>query len=78
MTPQPPLIQAEHLTRRFGTLVANNDVNLIVQPGEVVGHHLAQDATATMVGVHGDPRQTLHRDPVQGVQGPGGCQAHVV
>ena len=29
------IIEARHLTKRFGTFTANNDINLSVQEGEV-------------------------------------------
>ena len=32
-----PALQIRNITRRFGTLVANNDITLTVQPGEVLG-----------------------------------------
>ncbi len=31
----PPLVSLDHITRRFGTLVANDDVSLAVQRGEI-------------------------------------------
>src|SRR5437588_1833664 len=33
----PPIIQAEHLSRRFGSLVAVRDVSLSVEKGEIFG-----------------------------------------
>ena len=36
-TPTTPAIETEHLTRRFGALIAVNDVTLRVQRGEVFG-----------------------------------------
>jgi len=35
MHPPPPLIEARHVVRRFGALVANDRVDLSVQPGEI-------------------------------------------
>jgi ABC-type uncharacterized transport system ATPase subunit len=31
----PPRLQLEHITKRYGALVANDDVSLTVQPGEI-------------------------------------------
>jgi len=31
----PPRLQLEHITKRYGTLVANDDISLTVQPGEI-------------------------------------------
>ena len=31
----PPRLQLEHITKRYGSLVANDDVSLTVQPGEI-------------------------------------------
>ena len=35
--PGAPIIETEHLSRRFGDLVAVRDVSLRVQPGEIFG-----------------------------------------
>ena len=32
-----PLIQASHMRKSFGTLVAVDDVSLFIQPGEIYG-----------------------------------------
>src|SRR6201996_652154 len=34
---RPPIIETEHLSRRFGDLVAVRDVSLRVEPGEIFG-----------------------------------------
>ena len=36
-TVAPPILEVEHLTKRFGGLVAVNDVSLSIMPGEIVG-----------------------------------------
>ena len=37
MTSSGPVLEAEHVTRRFGDVVALDDVSLTVRPGELVG-----------------------------------------
>jgi branched-chain amino acid transport system ATP-binding protein len=44
-----PLLRLEHLTRRFGGVVAVNDVSLSVEPGDVVG----------LIGPNGAGKTTL-------------------
>ncbi len=35
MSSAPPLVSLDHITRRFGALVANDDVSLALRPGEI-------------------------------------------
>lgn len=66
------------IDRDLGRVQPAQGDTFVVQPGEVVRHHLAQDPTATMVGVHGNPRQPGHGNPGQSLHRPGGGNRHVV
>ncbi|WP_454814775.1 ABC transporter ATP-binding protein [Labrys neptuniae] len=37
MPPSPPLVEMRGISKRFGTVQANADVDLLVRPGEIVG-----------------------------------------
>jgi branched-chain amino acid transport system ATP-binding protein len=45
----PPLLQVESCTKRFGGLVANHDISLVLEPGEIVG----------LIGPNGAGKTTL-------------------
>ncbi len=44
-----PLLEVQHLTMRFGSLVANNDVSFHIDPGQIVG----------LIGPNGAGKTTL-------------------
>ncbi|WP_324649843.1 ABC transporter ATP-binding protein [Georgenia sp. H159] len=76
------VLDVANLTRRFGTVVANDDVSLRVRPGEVVGllgHNGAGKTTlvSQVVGLLRPDAGTIRVGGVDAVAGPAAARRHV-
>ncbi len=81
-TPQTPALETRGLTKRFGDLVANDDVNLVLGYGEVhgiLGENGAGKSTLAkmLYGVYEPTAGTILRDGVELPLGsPAASRAH--
>ena len=76
------VLRATHLTRRFGQVVANDDISLRVRPGEVVGllgHNGAGKTTlvSQIVGLLRPDAGEIRLGRIDAVRHPAAARRHV-